>query len=121
MRAYLAMMATLLKDEGDDGLWRQLLDHPESWPETSGSGMFTFAMVTGVKRGWLPKKSYGPAARKAWLGLVKYIDADANVKEVCEGTNKGTSVQYYMDRQRRTGDLHGQAAVMWATFAMLRK
>lgn len=121
MKGYLTMMASLLKYQGEDGLWRQLLDHPESWAETSGAGMFTFAMVTGVKKGWLPKKTYGPAARKAWLGLVKYVDTDANVKDVCEGTNKGFSVQYYTDRQRKTGDLHGQAAVMWATMALLRK
>jgi len=38
------MMASLLKMQGDDGLWRQLLDHPEAWPETSGTGMFAFAM-----------------------------------------------------------------------------
>ena len=114
------MMASLLKYQGDDGLWRQLLDKPESWAESSGTGMFTFAMVTGVKKGWLPKKTYGPAARKAWLGLVKHIDADANVMDVCEGTNKGFSVQYYVDRQRKTGDLHGQAAALWSAMALLR-
>ena len=117
---YSKMMATLLTYQADDGLWRQLLDKTDSWVETSGTGMFTFAMVTGVKQGWLPKKTYGPAARKAWLGLVKHIDADANVTDVCEGTDKGFTVQYYMDRKRKTGDLHGQAASMWATMALLR-
>jgi rhamnogalacturonyl hydrolase YesR len=96
------------------------MDKPESWAETSATGMFTFAFVTGVKKGWLPKKTYGPAARKAWLGLVKYIDADANVTEVCEGTNKGYTVEYYMDRKRRVGDLHGQAASLWSAMALLR-
>jgi len=121
MKGYQTMMASLLKYQGEDGLWRQLLDKPESWAETSGTGMFTFAFVTGVKKGWLPAKTYGPAARKAWLGLVNHIDTDANVKDVCEGTNKGFSVQYYMDRKRITGDLHGQAATMWAAMALLRK
>ncbi|CAN5408474.1 glycoside hydrolase family 88 protein [soil metagenome] len=121
VKGYNTMMASLLKYQGEDGMWRQLLDHPESWAETSGTGMFTFAFVTGVKKGWLDKKKYGPAARKAWLGLVKNIDADANVKEVCEGTNKGPSVEYYMERKRLTGDLHGQAASMWATMALLKK
>jgi len=41
--------------------------------------MFAFAFVTGVKKGWLDAKTYGPAARKAWLGLVKHIDQDGNV------------------------------------------
>jgi rhamnogalacturonyl hydrolase YesR len=121
MQGYRTMMAALLKYQGDDGLWRQLIDHPgDAWPETSGTGMFTFAMVTGVKNGWLDGKTFGPAARKAWLGLVKYLDADANVSNVCEGTNKGTSVAYYLARQRKTGDLHGQAAVLWSATALLR-
>lgn len=120
LQGYTKMMESLLKYQGEDGLWRQLLDHPESWAETSGTGMFTFAMVTGVKNGWLPKKTYGPAARKAWLGLVKHIDANANVMDVCEGTNKGFSVQYYLDRKHLTGDLHGQAAALWSSMALLR-
>lgn len=120
VKGYNLMMESLLKYQGEDGLWKQLMDKPDSWAETSATGMFTFAFVTGVKEGWLPKKTYGPAARKAWLGLVKYIDADANVTEVCEGTNKGFTVQYYMDRKRRVGDLHGQAASLWSAMALLR-
>ena len=65
IEGYKKMMAALLQYQGSDGLWRQLIDHPEAWPETSSSGMFTFAMVTGVKNGWLDKKTYAPAARKA--------------------------------------------------------
>ncbi len=120
VKGYNLMMESLLKYQTEDGLWRQLLDNPESWAETSGTGMFTFAFVTGVKQGWLDKKKYGPAARKAWLGLVKHINADGNVTDVCVGTNKGFTVQYYLDRARATGDLHGQAAALWSAMALLR-
>ena len=120
LEGYHKMMASLLNYQGEDGLWCQLVDHPESWPETSGTGMFTFAMITGVRNGWLPARTYGPAARKAWLGLVKHIDANANVNDVCEGTNKGFSVQYYLDRKRLIGDLHGQAAALWSAMALLK-
>jgi len=120
LKGYKIMMESLLKYQAEDGLWRQLIDKPESWVETSGTGMFIFGMVTGVKEGWLDKKTYGPAVRKAWLGLVKHIDANANVTDVCIGTNKGFSVQYYLDRERKTGDLHGQAAATWAATALLR-
>ncbi len=120
VKGYDLMMNSLLRYQDADGLWRQLLDMPESWVETSGTGMFAFAFVTGVKKGWLDKKKFGPAARKAWLGLAKHIDADGNVTDVCIGTNKGFSVQYYMDRGRATGDLHGQAAALWSAMALLR-
>lgn len=117
---YKKMMASLLKYQGTDGLWRQLIDHPEAWAETSSTGMFTFAMVTGVKNGWLDKKTYGPAARKAWLGLVQHLNSDANVTDVCVGTNKGFTLQYYLDRPRAVGDLHGQAPILWSASALLR-
>ena len=120
MEGYRKMMAALLKHQGADGLWRQLIDNPESWAETSSTGMFTFSMITGVKNGWLDAKVYGPAARKAWLGLVSQLDQDGNVKDVCVGTNKGFTVQYYLDRERRVGDLHGQAPLLWSASALLR-
>jgi unsaturated rhamnogalacturonyl hydrolase len=118
--SYLKMMDTLLKYQGADGMWKQLIDHPESWPETSSTGMFTFAMITGVKNGWLDDKTYGPAARKAWLALTGYINADGDISNVCEGTNKLNDLQYYLDRKRNTGDLHGQAPLLWCASALLR-
>ena len=51
------MMAGLLANQMDNGMWRQLIDKPESWPESSGTAMFAFAMVTGVKSGWLDEKT----------------------------------------------------------------
>lgn len=114
------MMASLLGYQGGDGLWRQLIDNPEAWPETSGTGMFAFAMITGVKNEWLDGRTFGRAARKAWLGLVKNIDEQGNVREVCAGTPKGFSVDYYLSRPRTVGDLHGQAPVLWSASALLR-
>jgi unsaturated rhamnogalacturonyl hydrolase len=120
LQGYQKMMKALLEYQGKDGLWRQLIDHPEAWPETSSTGMFTFAMITGVKNGWLDKKTYAPAARKGWLGLVSYVNKDGDVTNVCEGTNKKSDLQYYLDRGRNTGDLHGQAPILWCASALLR-
>lgn len=120
VKGYNLMMSSLLKYQAEDGLWRQLVDVPTSWVETSATGMFTFAFVTGVRKGWLDKKTYGPAARKAWLGLAKHVNAEGNVTDVCIGTNKGFTLEYYMDRGRATGDLHGQAAALWSAMALLK-
>ncbi len=120
MAGYRKMMAALLKYQGEDGLWRQLVDRPEAWPETSGTGMFTFAMITGVKEGWLDVKTYGRAARAGWLGLVKNIDKDGNIANVCAGTNKLNDLNYYLTRPRIVGDLHGEAPVLWCASALLR-
>jgi rhamnogalacturonyl hydrolase YesR len=119
--AYRKMMDSLLRYQTEEGTWRQLIDHPEAWPETSSTGMFTFAMITGVKEKWLDENTYGRAARKAWLGLVKYIEPNGDIRNVCEGTNKKNDLQYYLDRQRITGDLHGEAPALWSATALLRK
>ena len=120
MKGYKIMMETLLKYQAEDGMWKQLIDDPSSWNETSCTGMFAFAMITGVKNGWLNKKTYGKASRKAWLALISYIDDKNDVREVCEGTNKKNDHQYYLDRKRNIGDMHGQAPVLWCASALLR-
>ena len=120
MAGYRAMMKSLLGFQGKDGVWRQLLDHPEAWPETSSTGMFTFAMITGVKNGWLEEVTYGRAARKGWLALVSYLDANADIRNVCEGTGKNKDLSFYLQRARITGDLHGQAPILWCASALLR-
>ena len=120
LQGYKLMMAALLKYQGKDGMWRQLIDHDEAWPETSSSAMFTFALITGVKNGWLDAATYGPAARKAWIAVTGYIDQNNDTTSVCAGTNKLNSLEYYLARPRRTGDFHGQAPILWAASALLR-
>jgi unsaturated rhamnogalacturonyl hydrolase len=120
LEGYRKMMASLLKFQDKNGMWHQLIDHPEAWPESSCTAMFTFAMITGVKNGWLDKKKYGRAARKGWLRLISYLDSNGDLREVCVGTGKQNSLQYYLDRPRITGDLHGQAPVLWCASALLR-
>jgi unsaturated rhamnogalacturonyl hydrolase len=120
-RGYQTMMASLLRFQTPAGSWRQLIDREESWPESSGTGMFTFALISGVRRGWLDHNTYAPAARRAWLALAGYVDQNSDVTQVCEGTNKLNNLDYYLLRKRRTGDYHGQAPLLWSAAAILRQ
>jgi rhamnogalacturonyl hydrolase YesR len=119
--AYQAMMKTLLQYQAIDGMWRQLVDDSLSWKETSCTGMFTYAMISGVKNGWLDKKLYEPAACKAWRSLITYINDKGEISDVCEGTGAKNDRQYYLDRKKITGDFHGQAPVLWCANALIRK
>jgi rhamnogalacturonyl hydrolase YesR len=120
MNGYKKMMASLLKFQEKDGMWRQIIDDPEAWKETSATAMFTYAMITGVKNGWLDKKTYGASARKGWLALITYINQDDELTEVCEGTNIKNDRNHYLQRKRNVGDLHGQAPLIWCATALLR-
>ncbi len=120
MEGYKKMMATLLKYQDENGMWHQILDDSDAWAETSGTGMFAFAFITGVKQGWLEEDVYAPAARKAWIGLCSYINSDGDVTDICIGTNKRNDYQYYLKRARVVGDLHGQAPILWCANALLK-
>ena len=120
MKGYKLMMAALLKYQGKDGMWRQLIDHDEAWPETSSSAMFTFAMITGVKNGWLDASTYGPAARKGWLGVVGYIDQNNDTVEVCAGTNKTNNLDFYLSAHAEPETSTARRPVLWSASALLR-
>jgi unsaturated rhamnogalacturonyl hydrolase len=119
MQGYQTMMKSLKDFQTPGGLWNQLIDEKDCWAETSGSAMFTYALITGVKKKWLDAKAYAPVARKAWMAMVPYIDEKGAVSEVCVGTNKKNDKQYYYDRPRSKGDYHGQAPYLWCVGALL--
>jgi rhamnogalacturonyl hydrolase YesR len=121
LEGYHTMMASLLKYQDAEGIWHQLLDHPESYQESSCTAMFTYAMITGVKKGWLTDKAYAQAARKGWLGVNKFIDAEGNLDKVCVGTGQVNDIQFYLNRPTEKGNAHGQAPVLWCVLALLRK
>ena len=116
---YEKMMAALLRHQRANGLWGQLVDDAGSWDETSGSAMFAFGFVTGVRLGILDRATYAPAARKAYLALVTRLDAHANLADVCEGTVKKNDRAHYLARPRVNGAPYGQAALMWICNALL--
>lgn len=118
---YKKMMAALLKVQGEDGMWHQLLDKHDSFKEPSCTGMFLFAFISGVDLGILPTKEYLPAIEKAWNTLAgDFVNTRGEVIDVCMWTNAKKRTSYYTRRPKITGDYHGQAAVLWATTAMIR-
>ena len=119
LAGYRAMMEALLQHQGEDGLWGQLIDHPGSFRETSGSAMFGYAMQVGVNRGLLPRRLYGRAVERAWKGLGKYLNEDGTLREVCVGTGQSTDINHYLTRPRVAGDLHGQAPLLWFAYSLI--
>ena len=117
---YHKMMDALLQNQTEDGMWRQIIDDQEFWKETSSTAMFTYAIITGVKKGWLDKKIYGTSARKAWLALTDYINENDELTDVCAGTSASNDREYYFNRPKVTGDWHGHAPVLWCATALLR-
>lgn len=118
--AYQKMMNTLISYQGEDGMWHQLLDDPESFPETSCTGMFLYALATGIDRGWLPFEDHQDNVIKGWDALASYVNEKGKTENVCVGTNAKPRKKHYLNRPRSTGNFHGQAAVLWAATALVR-
>ena len=120
LNAYHKMMKTLLSFQGEDGMWHQLLDEPKSYPESSCTGMFIYALATGLDKGWLPANEYSSNVSKGWKALAGYVSQKGEVMNVCVGTNAKNNKKHYLTRPKSTGNFHGQAAVLWAATAMIR-
>jgi len=49
--------------QAPSGMWRQVLDKPELWEETSATAMFAYGIARAVNRGWLPASDMAMARR----------------------------------------------------------
>jgi rhamnogalacturonyl hydrolase YesR len=106
-------MKALAACQDPSGMWHQVLDHPETYEETSCTAMFTLGMARGVRMGWL-KKSYRDGALKGWKALQKKIGEDGTVIDICRGTPIGDDVEFYESRKRFDHDPRGLGAMLTA-------
>jgi rhamnogalacturonyl hydrolase YesR len=106
-------IAGLKKLQTDDGMWRQVLDQPELWEETSCTAMFAYGIARAVNRGWIDTSNMA-VARRAFAGIAKKVTAAGGVNGTCIGTNIGQDLDYYIKRQQSDDDLHGRGVVLLA-------
>ncbi|PTX96635.1 glycoside hydrolase family 88 protein [Opitutus sp. ER46] len=94
---YRQHLRHLVELQDGSGLWHNLLDHSETYLETSASAMFVYAIARGVNEGWL-SPIYGPAALTGWNGLATRVLPDGRVDGICEGTTYANDSTYYFFR-----------------------
>jgi rhamnogalacturonyl hydrolase YesR len=84
VQQFSEMAAKLLTLQQSDGTWRASLLDPASYPlqESSGTGLYTYALAYGVNQGLLDRARFGPAAIKAWEALVANVNADGKLTHV---------------------------------------
>ena len=81
----------------DSGLWRNLIDHPESRLETSGSLALGCVLYTGLGDGWLDEDTFGPVAETTFEGLWR-MHWHTGLGAYCRGTAASTDPIYYLSR-----------------------
>jgi unsaturated rhamnogalacturonyl hydrolase len=120
LQSYRALMAALLPFQTRDGLWRNVIDHPGAYPEYSATAMIGFAMQRGLDNGWIEGAQYHQAVERAWLAIKSRTSSSGSFIDVCESTQRMTSLEQYLQRAAILGpDARGGAmAMLFATELM---
>jgi rhamnogalacturonyl hydrolase YesR len=111
-------IAGLKKVQAPDGMWRQVLDQPDMWEETSCTAMFAYGIARAANRGWIAPENM-LLARKAFQAIASHVGPDGAVHGTCEGTDIGMDLSYYLNRRRPEDEPHGRGPVMLAGIEIL--
>lgn len=117
LRAFQEHLAALKTHQDPTGMWHQVIDVPGSYRELTATCMITFAMLRGMRHGWLDRATYEPCVRKSWPAILARIGSDGSLIDVCEGTGKQSSLRAYLDRKAILGfdDRGGAMSLLVAT------
>lgn len=118
LAAFQQHMKTLSQFQDENGMWREVIDHPGAYPEYSGTAMIATAMLRGIRKGWLDRSVYQPLVDKAWLAILVRTGSDGTVIDVSESTGtRGLSFNDYVRRAAILGrdPRAGAMALLFAT------
>lgn len=119
-KSYIKMIKTLLEYQGNDGMWKQLIDYESAWSESSCTAMFSYSIAEGLKNGFFGDKEYAHVLHTAFNALINLLDVQGNLENICAGTGQSSDANYYLERPRVTGDLHGQGFMLFLLYSLLK-
>lgn len=116
-------IAGVLRYQAEDGLFFQVIDHPEAegnYTETSGSAMIAYALLKGVRLGILDPEKYLPIGKRVFESLVENklkpeADGVVRLTDICwvaglgpeKNPNRDGSVAYYLSEPKKSDDSKG--------------
>ena len=86
--------AALVRLQDASGLWHTLLDHADSYLETSASAAIAYGLLKGVRLGLLDERFKEPALRAA-EAVLGQVGEDGLVGGVSYGTPMGHDLDFY--------------------------
>ncbi|RYE18646.1 MAG: glycosyl hydrolase [Sphingobacteriaceae bacterium] len=108
------------KYQNKDGLWYQILDKNDSYPESSCTAMFVYGIAKAVNKGWIDKR-YASIAITGWEGLKKKeINEKGQLKDICVGTSIENDLVYYYNRPVGLNEKHGTGPLLDAGVEILK-
>lgn len=130
---FIELMDSMLKYQDESGMWYQVVNlggMEKNYLETSGSAIMAYALLKGVRLGFLPE-SYVEYGKKAFHGICdKYLstDEDGNLHlgGICLVAGLGAkqkrtgTFEYYMSEPVVNDDAKGVGPFLLAYTEMLR-
>jgi unsaturated rhamnogalacturonyl hydrolase len=126
---------SLLKYQDATGMWYQVIDMGDrtgNYLETSGSSMYAYAILKGVRLGYLPKE-YAEFGNKAFKGICdRYLtekDGELNLGGIClvaglgpeNNRRRDGSFEYYISEPIVENDAKGVGPFLLAYTEMIRQ
>ncbi len=106
--------------QNGNGLWYQVLDKNDSYPESSCTAMFVYSIARAVNEGWIDKR-YASIALTGWEGLKTImITPEGQMKDVCVGTGIQNDLVFYYKRPAQIDDTHGIGSLIEAGIEIIR-
>lgn len=114
------LAAALLKHQDKDGFWHQVIDRPDSYQETSATGLISYYLARAVEQKLLPERPYRAAALNAFEAIARSkASADGTVYGGSETTPPMPSTVDYMNRKTPPDDAYAAAAVIYSAVGKL--
>jgi unsaturated rhamnogalacturonyl hydrolase len=116
-----AQCRALKRLQDANGLWRTLLDVPESegsYVESSATAGFAYGILKSVRKRYISKE-YEETGVKAVKAVLGKINKDGELLDTSFGTGMGDDLQHYKDIER-TSMPYGQAMSTMALVEYLR-
>jgi len=118
LAAFQKHMKALSQCLDENGMFREVIDYPGSYPEYSGTSMIATAMIRGIRKGWLDASVYQPIVDRAWQAVLIRTASDGRLFDVAESTGtRGFTLQDYLRRAAilDTDPRGGAFAMIFAT------
>lgn len=110
----------LLHYQDKEGFWHQVLDRPESFQETSATGLISYYYARAIRQGYLPKERFEAASRRGYEALSKHrISSSGVVYGGVMSTPPLMSTEQYMSRATPVQDPHAVGAAILAAAGQL--
>lgn len=116
---YQKLMVGIAQYQTSTGLWRHLVNRPDSFEETSGSIYIVYGFAKGINQGWLPPR-YRDVAMAGWRGMMSKKTEDGSIEGNTGSVLTSTSPVYYLNNSTKKTDSYITGPLFMAGTEMLK-